>query len=303
MRILPLLAVASCVSIGIMALSGCGLQPAGRLTGTRSAPASPHQRAVADAAHIIASFPVPPGAVRSARAPVPALAPPPQTPATPALVTVTRWWTAPGRPRAVLAWVDAHVPARFASALHGSRRYGSAGDAWVDEFDLPVVPGVLTQRSLLVEVMSEGARTAVRADAQVIWLPARPASERIPPGATAVTLALMPGSGQWPLARKRPAEPPVTITDPAKVARIAAVVDGLSLYPPGEFASCPMDFGSGIRLTFRAGRNGPVLAVVTDHDTGCQRISVVIDGKSQPQLAGAESLEHDVLAIAGVRWQ
>jgi hypothetical protein len=298
MRTLPLLAAASCVSIGIIALSGCGTQPAGQLAIARSAPPGPHQRAVADAARIIASFPVPPGAVRSGRAPAPALGAPPQWPATPDLVTVTQWWTAPGKPRAVLAWVAAHVPAGFTSAGQGSEGRGSAGDAWYDVFDLPAVPDVLTQRSLLVEVTSDGARTAVRADAQVSWQPPRPASERIPPGATVVTLTLVPGSGP---GRKRPAEPPVTITDPVKVARIAAVVDGLSLYPPGEF-SCPADFGSGIRLTFRASGNGPVLALVTGDDTGCQGVSVVIDGKSQPRLAGAASLRRDVLAIAGVRW-
>jgi hypothetical protein len=300
MRTLPLLAAASCVSIGIIAMSGCGTQPAGQLASARSAPPGPHQRAVADAARIIASFPVPPGAVRSGRAPVPVLGAPPQWPATPDLVTVTRWWTAPGKPRAVLAWVAAHVPAGFTLTGQGSEGRGSAGDAWLDMFDLPAVPDVLTKRSLLVEVTSDGARTAVRADAQVSWLPPRPASERIPPGATVVTLALVPGFGPGP-GRKLSAEPPVTITDPVKVAGIAAVVDRLSLYPPGEF-SCPEDSGSGIRLTFRASRNGPVLALVTGEDTGCQGVSVVVDGKSQPRLAGAASLRRDVLAIAGIRW-
>jgi hypothetical protein len=86
------------------------------------------------------------------------------------------------------------------------------------------------------------------------------------------------------------------------VARIAAAVDRLPLFPPGEF-SCPADFGTGIRLTFRASGNGPVLALVTGHDTGCEGVSLVIDGKNQPELAGAASLRRDVLAIAGLRWQ
>jgi hypothetical protein len=63
------------------------------------------------------------------------------------------------------------------------------------------------------------------------------------------------------------------------------------------------DFGTGIRLTFRASGNGPVLALVTGHDTGCEGVSLVIDGKNQPELAGAASLRRDVLAIAGLRWQ
>jgi hypothetical protein len=53
---------------------------------------------------------------------------------------------------------------------------------------------------------------------------------------------------------------PVTITSPATVAGIAAVVDVLPRFPPGFYEGCPMDWGKGIRLTFRATLSGPVLA-------------------------------------------
>ena len=64
--------------------------------------------------------------------------------------------------------------------------------AWNDEFDLPAVPNVLTQRSLLVEVVGDGStRTAIRVDSEVVWLPAKPAAERIPAGERANANAVL----------------------------------------------------------------------------------------------------------------
>jgi len=81
---------------------------------------SPRQRAVADAAHIIASFPRPPGAVRTGL--IASLTAPEEEQATPDIATVTQWWRAPGPPQAVLAWVRAHLPAGFTLGSYGHRR-------------------------------------------------------------------------------------------------------------------------------------------------------------------------------------
>jgi hypothetical protein len=61
---------------------------------------------------------------------------------------------------------------------------------------LPEVPGVLLQRTLLISVASASGQTVIRVDAQVTWLPAKPASERIPPAATVVTITEIPGIDQ-----------------------------------------------------------------------------------------------------------
>jgi hypothetical protein len=320
MRAVPILATACCA---VIALAGCGTAHGGQLTnastsapGAANAPAagSPRQRAVADAARIIASFPPPPGSARSARSPSPLLDRPAEgPPVTPDVVTATRWWTAPGQPLAVLAWVAAHLPPGFTG---GVRDYGPNGSfrppyggppaqdrfapIWWNQFGLPPVPDVLAQRILLVAVVRDGAdRIAIRVDAQVAWLPAKPSAERIPADATVVTVAPQVGFGVP--ARQRLADRPVTITDPAQVARIAAVVDGLPVYPPGTFF-CPADLGWGIKLTFRAGLNGPVVALVTGDESGCQAVSVVINGRRLLTLADGGSLESQVLKIAGARW-
>ena len=94
-----------------------------RRTGTGTAsprttgPASPRQRAVADAARIMASFPRPPGAVRTG--PIASLTQSGARPVTPDLASVTRWWRVPGRPQEVLAWIRAHLPPGFAPAGTG----------------------------------------------------------------------------------------------------------------------------------------------------------------------------------------
>ena len=95
-----LLSAVACTAVACAAvvLAGCGSQPFGtkpdaghfgtarpRTTG----PASPRQRAVADAARVMASFPRPPGAVRAG--PIGSLTQSGARPVTPDLASVTRW--------------------------------------------------------------------------------------------------------------------------------------------------------------------------------------------------------------------
>jgi hypothetical protein len=137
LRLPGLLSAVACAAIVV---SGCesqpgGQHPGGARTGTASPrtskPASPRQLAVADAARIMASFPRPPGAVRTG--PIASLTQPGARPITPDLASVTRWWRVPGRPQEVLAWVGAHLPPGFAPAGTGTGlarltpQYGGCG--------------------------------------------------------------------------------------------------------------------------------------------------------------------------------
>src|SRR5579871_738556 len=292
-----------------LVLVGCGTQhadPARPGAVASAAAGSPRQRADADAARIIASFPRPPRAVRTGL--IASLTAPGEGPAaTPDVATATQWWRAPGRPQAVLAWIQAHVPAGFTLGGTGSGSYEPGPDApsqsWTDQFELPPVPGVLTERWLVVVVVADGDQTAIRADAQVVWLPARPAAERIPADARVVTIT--PVFGLQPVKRLERLDPVVTVTNPAKVAAIAAVIDDLPLFPLGAF-SCPADFGASMKLTFRTSRDGPVVARLTAEYGGCGTVSVSIDGRSLPALSdytgAGQQLQQRVLAIAGARW-
>ena len=285
-----------------MVLSACGSEHVGPSAGTTTArtttaTASPALRAAADAARLLAAFGPPPGATRAGPLKVPS-----PFGAGPAGGTRTQWYRVPGRWQAVYGWFLAHPPAGLAWAGDGmssQRCTGSAGNCVTTRYvwySRPPVPGVLTQRWLEISVAGGGAGlAAVRVDAVDIWLPARPAGERIPAAAKVVTITPVRGVGPVTSAR------PVTITNPATVARIAAVVDGLPVFPPGA-RSCPAFQGQSMRLTFRAATAGPVLAVIQGDTGGCGTVSVTINDRQMPALGAATTMQQQVLAIAGLHW-
>jgi hypothetical protein len=141
-----------------------------------------------------------------------------------------------------------------------------------------------------------GGQAALRVDAQVTWVPAKPASEQVPAAAKVVTISATPGPI---VGAKVPA--PVTISNVATVRRIASLVDGLPVFPPGRY-SCPADLAKAVRMTFRASAGGPPLAVVTAGLTGCQGVNVFVGGTPQPALADGAALARQVLDTTGLRW-
>jgi hypothetical protein len=129
--------------------------------------------------------------------------------------------------------------------------------------------------------------------------PARPASEKVPVTAQAVTISMDPGRNQ---GGKVPPKP-VTITDRAQVSELKALINGLPLFPPGMFG-CPADFGDDLVLTFRAGPSTPALAVATVDFAGCDSVDLTINGKSQPALAGPGTDNGPrILKTAGLSWK
>ncbi len=289
-------------------LAGCGAVQAGQ----RAAPAvaaadvaarqTPQQRAAASAAAILAAFIPPPRALRTGPLPVSWLAQPVSEPPIADLVTRTGWWRVASQPQAVVGWIQDHKPPGFAFFGGGNVSVGGIGVMWDTEFTLPPVPGVLAERELVASVAADGPGvTAIRVDAYVVWLPARPAAETIPVSARVVTIT--PGAGTLPPAA---ADHQVTVTDPARVARIAAAVNALPLYPPRAPMWCdialPPGGGPAMRLTFRASAGSRELAMVTAYQELCQLVNVVIDGKTMPSLDGAQTLIQRVMAIAGFRW-
>lgn len=296
--------------IAVLGAASCGTtQPASlaRSTQPPAASASPHtgstgqpgtetpkQRAEQDAAAILAAFVAPPGA-RHLAAPPAGLKSPSELPGTPDLVDKAGWWQVAGDPQQVLDWMKGHVPHRFTLDGSGTLDRGT-GPIWSDDFDLPAVPGVLLSRQLVLDATSAGSgQTAIRADAQVVWLPARAPGERIPTGVTAVVLSATPGAN---LNVKLPA----TVTDQAAVRKLTALIDGLPRFPEGAY-SCPNDNGASLVLTFLAGRGGSVLAVATVRLAGCEGVNLTISGQQQPGLgpvAGGRATAGQALQIAGL---
>ena len=262
---------------------------------------SPSQRAVADANAIFASFVVPEGARRLSAAPTVekgVLKTPDELPGTPDVVDKAGWWIVPGAPPSVLAWEARHLPHRFSTSGTGTGS-GPGFMMWNQRESLPDVPGVLDSRWMLVTAVADGHETAIRVDAEVSWQPARPASEKVPATAQAVTISMDLGLNQ---GGKRPPKP-VTITDQVRVSELKALINGLALFPPGTFG-CPAGFGDNLMLTFRAGPRAPALAVATVDFTGCDGVYLTINGKSQPALAGPGTDNGPrILKTAGLPWK
>jgi hypothetical protein len=204
--------------------------------GAQLAP-SPGERAVADADAILASVAVPTGARKLSAAPAVeqgALKTPDEAPETPDLVDKAEWWVAPGAPPSVLAWEAKHLSRRFSSS-GTSTGSGPGFRMWSRSFTLPAILAVLDSRELVVTVVQDGDKTAILVDAEVAWQPARPASETVPAAAQAVTISMDLGLNTG--GRKPPN--PVTITDPAKVRNLKALINGLTLFPRACSAARP----------------------------------------------------------------
>lgn len=298
-------------AVAATALAGCGTAhaPSAGSPGTGPTPAStpaqtPKQRAEADAAAILAAFVVPPAAVKLPGAPSVLgglLEHPDGFPETPDLVDDAGWWQAPGVPQVLLAWEKSHLPRQFWATGYAT---GSGQDGNVfyysDNFNLPT-DSVLNYRTLVVEAVDVGGGKAdLRVDAQVVWTPARPASEVVPSAARAVTLSVLPNID---VHTKVPG--PVTITSPDQVRALAAFINGLPEFP-AEVFSCPADFGDALVLTFRARAGGPALAVATIGLSGCEGVDLTVGGKEQPGLGGEGQGQQEagqVLKIAGLHWK
>jgi hypothetical protein len=272
------------------------------ITAAKPSP-SPRQRATADADAIFASFAVPPGARELASAPdlggasgrMLAQARPSQTD----VVYTGGWWEAPGRPRAVLTWEQAHVSTGLSQA--DGLRETARGMPVIsyDLFSLPSVQGLLDDRSLLVQAVAAGDQTLIRVDAQVMWNPSRPAGEVVPSAARVVTLSRVLTVGRPP--------GPVTISDPGTVRQITALTNGLALFPGDPVVpTCLEDQDGQVVLTFRATPDGPALAVATLQALGCRTVYFSVAGKLLPVLGGPIATPvfgAELMHIAGLDWK
>jgi len=278
----------------------------------RSFPGIPVGRALASlyAGSLACDFAVPAGARRLAHAPdagygtLKQSAPPPGAQE----VDLVRYWQVPGSPQGFLAWEKHHLPRALAASASG-QGYGSRWGVVFerdDTYTLPPVPvhpsphGQIESRTMTISAVSAGnGRADIEVAVSVDWIGPRPAAEAVPPAAHAVTIAVKPDMN---LHTTPPA--PVTVTDPAKVRRIVALLDGLPLSPPGVF-SCPEDGGAMLILTFRAHPGAPALAVAEPDLEGCGWVSFTIAGKPQPSLGpndGGISFAANVIRIAGLPW-
>ena len=227
-------------------------------------------------------------------------------------VFVSTWWQVPGQPQAVLKWLQAHEPRPWYGGGRGSfgpvaepgdvtparQRPADVYTEWNDSFENFHAPAVIGAEQLIVEEIRSGAgQTYTRVDSLVTWRTPRPLAERVPAGARVVTITAEPMAGA-----AVPQGSPATITDPATVARIASLINGL--YRGGELCAPPPPTPDRIELTFSAKPGGPPLATADADFRGCRQVRFSVPGApSLPLLAEVnDRLVPAILAAAGLHW-
>jgi hypothetical protein len=206
------------------------------------------------------------------------------------VVQRSRAWTVPEPVAAVHAFLAAH-PARGTVAVGGD----------LTRAPRPLPRGIAAA-SVQVTLVATGPRTTVvHAAAQARWIVARAASERVPVNAR-----------ELDITRGRPGRRPgivLHLTSPARVARIASLLDRLATVQPGAVYHCPAAVPglATVTFTFRARRGGPALAQASEDaddivpTTACDPLSFVIAGHAQTPLLGGATLLRQVSRLLGRR--
>jgi hypothetical protein len=212
------------------------------------------------------------------------------------------FWTTTSSPDAVVASIEAHLPA-------GARATGSgySGTTVFASYSLPAVGGpALGPRSLAVNAvkLTDGS-TGVRADAAVRYAAPRLPTQRVPAGARVLEITMT----RSPFGPSPSLESPLVITKRSEVGRIASLVDSLPFEASlrGVAISCPAIMPAPIvTFMFRAGPAEPVLATVREAaDTPesaepCFTTTLTIRGHRQPGLLEGARLLRQAGAILGV---
>jgi hypothetical protein len=281
--------------------------PAGSATPALAGTTAANQAAArAEAGRILAAFRAPTGAVHLAGQPADAgpLDNGTQQPGTPNLVIRTGWWRLRGPATGTLAWITAHAPggatqdATFGSSQRGDPSATTSGVG----FGWPAT-GPLVERDLLVNVAQAGADTVIRVDAQVTFLPARPAASLVPPTATALTVRMVPRASGPDLTPSRKRYGPTEVTDPSRVAAVAALVNKAPMELPGE-RFCPIMVANGgdLSITFTAGAGGPAVATATINFMGCEALTVTVSGTDPVVLTADGSTVDRIIDLLGLGW-
>ena len=222
---------------------------------------------------LLAEVRLPSVAHRRSSAPVRELRSPGQTTASPNLVDRRAWWTLPGSVSHALTSVKRHGVPGCRFDLSGTS--SGSDERTVREIGCDLEPTAFAgEPKVLIEAVSTGHRTAVRADAQAIWIPARPAYSRI----------VAPSSAHVVVDRDHE-EPTVRRTlGHSGAGRLAVVLNRLPVSTPGTY-SCPMAFaGYEDDLTFRTS-TGRVL--VTADLSGCRSVRISVPGHQDVDLVGS----------------
>lgn len=276
------------VGVGVVVEEAAGAAQAGPVSGpTMSSPTTAEANeaaAQADAAWLLTQVPLPVGATRSAGKPAGdegRLAHPDVGPVTTTnVVDDHAWWVTSGARGEVLAYIRAHPPAGTTIAASGSTATRSVTTSESVAFAWPPITGTLGMRWLnITATQLQDGQTGLRADAQVVWITPRPASETIPTSARLLRVSV-----HSTIAANQPQQRPLRIASQRKIAEVIALLNSLPAAQPG-IRSCPADFGITVRLVFYPAPRAKPSAIAVIDPQGCGGVALTLNGAPQPALA------------------
>ncbi len=91
-----------------------------------------------------------------------------------------------------------------------------------------------------------------------------------------------------------------TLTDQAKIDRVAEIINTLPPAPTGTFA-CPIDVGGGLELDFESS-SGAVLEQASMHATGCGGTTITIGGAKSDRASSRDTIR-EIQRVLGTNWQ
>jgi hypothetical protein len=273
--------LAGCASVAYRPAAAGG-RPASssdaRAASARGVPAAgTPAEAEAEARQLLAMLVLPRGAQRLPQRPVPsAVSQPGQYLG--AGLDLYRIFRLPTSMEAAQHFVRAHLPPALTSSGSGWGSQDGVPDFETLTADVrprAVPPGIdIAQLEYTIAPAADGG-SLLRADAQIIFFPARSAAEYLnPAGIRWVTVST---TGPDPVSR--------TITSRPEVGRLARLLDGEHAFPLGLVHSCPADLGPSYQLTFTPVSASQTTVVV---DPGnCLSDGVLAGGVRQPGLLDA----------------
>lgn len=202
----------------------------------------------------------------------------------------SEWWSTNLPSAAVMAWFRAHPPTGMTLSM-----WGSATDRPVLGFaPSHQAPGIANEIVYVETFTLSGGATGIQLTADITYQPVRSAQDVVPTAALLVVTARF-AHGTGPA--QRPAS--VTITDPARVADVARIINGLHIVT-GTF-SCPADFGGGLRLRFEspAGAN---LAQADLEAGGCEFAGLTVGARPALNLGGGGDAIGQIQRVIGTHW-
>jgi len=255
---------------------------------------------------MLAEVHLPPGSSESSTEPAEAgsllAAPGFGPPGTPNAVDEHAWWLVPATPAETLAYICAHLPPDTTQPMtvSGGLTGSNLPENMITGFTWPGNAGTLA----VWVVRQANGSTALRMDAEIVWVTPRPATARIPAGAHLLTIsAHKTGPTLRGITSNRPTllrRLPSRVTSIARINKVVALLNELRVDQPG-IRHCPMEPGASVQLSFYTRPGASALAAADIDTAGCGGVSLTIDGIAEPELEGGWPLVEEISRTLDIR--